>query len=66
MKTLRDYTLQRGPSLPLRIFKEDKARFDDLQKRIVVAMGGIPISQAQVVKLLLDTAENVESILNPK
>lgn len=54
MKPIKDYTQQRGPSLPLRIFEEDKFRFDELTRRLVLASGGYQFSQAQVIKYLLD------------
>lgn len=63
MKELKDYAMQRGPSLPLRVFAEDKPRFDDLQRRMTVASGGIPFSQAQVIRYLLDLAEGMERLI---
>lgn len=59
-KSLHDYIQQRGPSLPLRIFKEDKPRFDELTRRLVLASGGYQFSQAQVVKFLLDMVEEFD------
>lgn len=62
MKPLKDYIPQRGPSLPLRIFEEDKPRFDELKRRLVLASGGYQFSQAQVMKIMLDLADEAEIV----
>lgn len=56
-RSLTDYSKQREKSIPLRIFKSSKLRFDALQKRLTMATGGTPLSQAQVMEYLLDLAE---------
>jgi hypothetical protein len=63
-KKLIEYTAHREQSLPMRIFKSDKPRFEELQKRLTMANGGIPFSQAQVMQYLLDMANAIEKFVN--
>ena len=65
-QTLSDYTLEREESTPLRIFKSDKARFDELQRRLVIASGGYQFSQGQVMRWLLDLVEGTEAFLEQR
>lgn len=64
MKTILDYALRRESSLPVRIFQSDKSRFDELQKRLTVASGGLPFSQGQVINFLLDQVERLEKFID--
>ena len=45
------------PSTIIRIFQSDKERLDQLQRRLTVEAGGQPVSQAQVIRYLLDLQE---------
>jgi len=62
-KTLEQYAAHREQSLTVRCFKSDKPRFDELQRRLVIASGGYAFSQGQVLNYLLDMADGIEAFV---
>jgi hypothetical protein len=58
-RPLEDYLNQTGNTKLLTIYEHDKARFDELQRRLVVLADGHPVTQAMVMALLLDTHEEL-------
>lgn len=63
-KKLADYAAHREPSDPIRVFKSDHPRFNELKRMLTVQAGGRPFSNSQVIRYLLDFHEAALRFVN--